>query len=432
MQQLYIFKNYFCLILLLSGISTFSQNYTDGIFVLNEGGAGSNNSSVSFIKNNTVTNNIYGTVNPGAGALGDTGQSIAFNGDYAYIVLNISNKIKVVNRVTFALVATISTGLNNPRYMAFSNGKGFVTNWGSGGITTDDYIAVVNLESNTIESTIPVAEGVERIQEINGKLYAAHLGGYGYGNTVTVINPDTQTVQQSITVGDCPNSMIVEGDFLYILCGGKPMWASTETYGSLVKIDLSNNTVAGTTPFPSAHPQNLRAGEGNDIYYTIDENIYKADITAGTLPSTPLFTTNPQGAYGIYGMDVIDNKIYLADAGNYVSPGHVYIYSTTGTLLENYTVGVIPNSFYKSVDGSLGVENPVALHITIAPNPTTEVFYLNTDKAAAVKLYDIQGRLVRNEIYTASGITVSGLNKGVYLVEVTIENNRSVERLVIR
>lgn len=431
MKQFYIFKNYCCLILLLSGISVFSQGYTDGVFVLNEGGAGSNNASASFIKNNAVTNGIYAAANSGAGSLGDTAQSMTFNGDYAYIVLNISNQIKIVNRVTFALVATVSTGLNNPRYMAFSNGKGFVTNWGNGGSTTDDYVAVLNLETNTVESTISLAEGVERIQEINGKLYVAHTGGYGYGTTVSVINPATLTVQQTITVGDVPNSMVVNGDFLYVLCGGRPVWASPQTYGSLVKINLATNAVVNTIPFPLQHPQNLRAGDGDDVYYSIEENVYKTDITSTTLPTTPLFTTAPQGSYGIYGMDVIDNKIYLADAGNYVSPGRVYIYNSTGSLLENYTVGVIPNSFYKA-SPSLGIENPVALQITVAPNPTSDVFYLNTDAAAAVKLYDIQGRMVKSETYSPSGINVSGMNKGVYLVEVTLDNNRNVQRLVIR
>lgn len=432
MKKLYIFKNYCCVLLLLSGASVFSQGYTDGVFVLNEGGAGSNNASASFIKNNTVTNTIYAAVNPGAGALGDTAQSIAFNGDYAYIVLNISNQVKVVNRITFELVATVSTGLRNPRYMAFSNGKGFVTNWGNAGNANDDYLAVINLATNTVESTISLAEGVERIQEINGRLYVAHMGGYGFGNTVTVVDPQALTVQQVIPVGDVPNSMLVKDGFLYVLCGGRPSWGAPQTYGSLVKIDLSDNTVAGTTAFPLAHPQNLRAGTGNDIYYSIDESVYKADITSGTFPGTPLFTTTPQGAYGIYGMDVIDGKIYLADAGNYVSPGHAYVYSSTGSLLEDYTVGVIPNSFYKSSAGSLGTDNPVALRITVAPNPATDLFYLNTDKAAEVRLYDIQGRLVKTETYSPSGINVSGMNSGVYLVEVTIENNRNVHRLVIQ
>lgn len=432
MKKLYVcLKPVTGLFLLLLNLSAFAQEYTDGILVLNEGGAGSNNSTVSFIKNNSVTNNIYGTANSGA-VLGDTGQSMSFNGDYAYIVLNISNKIKVVNRLTFELVATINTGLSNPRYMAFSNGKGFVTNWGDAGSGDDDYVAVVNLENNTIESNIALAEGVERIIETNGKLYVAHMGGYGFGNTVTVIDPVTATVSQTITVGDVPNSMFVKDGFLYVLCGGKPFWAPTETYGSLVKIDLADNTVANTMAFTATHPQNLKAGAGNSIYYTIDEAIYQADITTGTLPNMPLFSTTPQGAYGIYGMDVIDNKIYLADAGNYVAPGHVYIYDTTGSLLENYTVGVIPNSFYKSAQALGTVSHQNALQIVLAPNPASEKFYINTDKTAIVHLYDIQGRLVKNETYTVSGINVSGMNRGIYIVEITIGETKSTQRLVIK
>lgn len=424
-------KFYTFLFLLISA-AAFAQNYTDGIFVLNEGGAGSGNASVSFIANNTVTNNIYSNANPSL-TLGDTGQSISFNGDYAYIVLNISNKVEIINNVTLQHVASITTGLNNPRYIAFSNGKAFITNWGNGINTADDYIAVLNLETNTIESNIAVAEGVERILEINGKLYAAHQGGYGYGNSVTVINPATSTVEETITVGDVPNSLLVRDGFLYVLCGGKPSWSGTETFGELDKIDLTNNTVVSTIATPSQHPQNLKGGENNDIFYTIDEAVYKADITNTTLPVAPLFSLSAQGVYGIYGMDVIDNTIYVADAGNYVSPGQVYIYETDGTPVTNYTVGVIPNSFYKSTGSTAGIPNlTTALKITVAPNPATDVFYINSPSAATVKLYNIEGRLVKDEVYSVSGISVRDLSAGIYIAEITAGQTKSVQRIIIK
>lgn len=424
-------KFYPFLFLFLSGAPAFAQNYTDGIFVLNEGGAGSGNASVSFIANNTVNNNVYSTANPNL-TLGDTGQSVSFYGDYAYIVLNISNKVEVVNKVTLQHVASITTGLNNPRYIAFSNGKAFITNWGNGINTTDDYVAVLNLETNTIESNIAVAEGVERILEINGKIYAAHQGGYGYGNSITVINPVTLTVDETIAVGDVPNAMLVKDGFLYVLCGGKPSWSGTETFGELNKIDLTTNTVVSTIDMPSQHPQHLKAGEENDIYYTIDEEVFKADITAATLPVTALFSLDAQGVYGIYGMDVIDNTIYVADAGDYVSPGHVYIYQADGTPVSNYTVGIIPNSFYKSAGSTAGVANPTALKITVAPNPATDVFYLNTTSAATVKLYNIEGRLVKDEAYTIAGISVKGVSAGIYIAEITTGQAKSVQRIIIK
>src|SRR5690606_28464601 len=103
--------------------------YQYGYFVLNEGTFGNADASVTFIGDNGVVHpDIFQTVtgNP----LGDLAQSMAFEGDNAYIVVNGSNKIEVVNRFTFESEATLSSSLENPRYIAFANGKGFVSNWG--------------------------------------------------------------------------------------------------------------------------------------------------------------------------------------------------------------------------------------------------------------------------------------------------------------
>lgn len=409
--------------------SVFAQ-YTDGVFVLNEGGAGSGNASVSFLKNNTVTNNIFGLVNPTLSGLGDTGQSISFDGDYAYIVLNISNTIKVVNRTTFAYVNTISTGLDNPRYMAFANGKGFVTNWGSG---TDAFLAVVDLENMVVESSIPLAAGVERIVSANNKLYVAHQGGFGVGNTISVVNPVDEVLEQTITVRDVPNSMLVKDNTLYVLCGGKPFWYPEETDGGLVKIDLLTNTVSSTLYFPGLHPNNLEANaDFTSFYYTVDENVYTNTFDSTVLPTTSLFSLTAQGVYGIYGMDLIDDKLYIADAGDYNSPGNVYVVSTEGTLLNTYTVGVIPNSFYKA-ESNLDVFQPDSkLAVSLYPNPTSDVFYLNTTESYKLKIYDTAGRVVKQLNYTSSGVSVSDLNSGIYFVEISTESARTVQRLIIK
>ncbi|MBA9075198.1 YVTN family beta-propeller protein [Flavobacterium gossypii] len=431
MKQLYGFL--VVSLLSLSSLPVVGQTFNDGVFILNEGGAGSNNASVSFLSNTgNLQNNIYATVNPTAGALGDTAQSINVNGDYAYIVVNISNTIKIVNKETFQYVATISTGLNNPRYIAFSNGKGYVTNWGSGGSATDDYVAVINLSNNTIEANIALPEGVERILEINGKLYVAHQGGYGYGNTVSVINPTTNTLEQTIQVGDVPNSMVEKDGILYVLCGGKPSWAGTETYGALVKINTTTNTVIGQMDFPQEHPSNLKI-DGTDMYYGIDADVFKATTTSNVVPTTPFFTLPPQNLYGIYGMEIINNKIYVGDAVNYVADGKVYVHSTTdGALLNTYTVGKLPNAFLKAVDSNLGTREHAKLDIALYPNPATDQFYINTDQPATIKMYDMSGRLVKNQAYAVSGVAISELNPGMYVVEITIDNVRSVQKIIKR
>ena len=322
-------------------------SYDNGVLILNQGGFGHGDASVSYLSEDFTTqqNNIFSIVNPTI-TLGDTGQDVGLYQNLAFIVLNYSNKIEVVNRYTMAHVSTISSGLNNPRYIAFSNGKGFVTNWGDGGSTSDDYVAVLNLSTYAVSSTIPVAEGPERIVENDNKLYVAHAGGYGYGSTISVINATNNTLSTTINVGDVPNSLEVNNGSLYVICGGKPSYAPTETAGKFVKINLTNNSVASTLNFPAAtHPSNLDLVD-NTVFYTVDSSIYKSTLTAATLPTTALFSTTAQGVYGVYSFAVHNDKIYVGDAADYNSNGKVYVYSSTGSLEHSYTVGVIPAGFY--------------------------------------------------------------------------------------
>jgi YVTN family beta-propeller protein len=322
-----------------------SGAYADGVLILNQGGFQAGNSEVSFLSNDMeLENTIFSAVNTTM-TLGDTGQDMGLNGEFAYIVVNNSQKVEVVHRYTFEHHATITTGLNNPRYIAFSGDKAYVTNWGDGTSTSDDFVAVIDLNTNAVTSTIPVAEGPERIIAENGKLYVAHYGGYGYGNTVTVINAANNTIQTTIEVGDLPNSLEVADGKLYVMSAGMPSWAGTETFGQLDVINLATNAVANTLEFDAMHPSNLDI-EGASLYYTAGSEIYKMDIAATSLPVAPLFTTTEQGAYGVYSFAVRNGHIYLGDAGDYNSNGKVYVHSLTGDLHNTYTVGVIPAGFY--------------------------------------------------------------------------------------
>ena len=326
--------------------NTPSGAYDNGLLVLNQGGFGLDNASVSYISDAfELENNIFGTTNPEV-TLGDTGQDIGFYGENAYIVLNASNKIEIVNRYTFAHIATIEDDLVNPRYITFANNKAYVTNWGDGMSPTDDYVAVINLTTNEVTATIAVAEGPERIIEHQNKLYVSHYGGYSIGHTVTVINAANNTVQSSITTGDAPRFMVIESDVLYILSEGMPSWAGTETPGKLQIVNLSNNLVAGALDFPAgSHPTNLIAEDGQ-LYYTVDSGIYTMNDQADTLPAAPVFNTTEQGVYGVSAFEVEDNHIYVGDAVDYSANGKVYVYSLTGELHESFTVGVIPTGFY--------------------------------------------------------------------------------------
>ena len=320
--------------------------YANGIFILNEGNFGSGNSSVSFLDSATdeVQNNIFSGSNPEK-MLGDTGQSIAKNDDLIYMVLNVSNKIEVVNAVTFKTVGTIETGLNSPRYISFANGNAYVTNWGDGFNVEDDFIAVYRLSDLSLITKISVPEGPEEIIENNGSLYVSHTGGYGFGNTISVIDSNSNKLIETIQVGDLPKSMAIMDGSLWILCSGLPNYASEETAGEIIKISLSNNEIVSAMKFANAtdHPSNLKI-DGNLVYYTLGKSLFGFATNGTELPTSAFIEMSEVDV--LYGLEIIDNTGYVTSATkDFTSNGSLLIYNLlTGNFVQSYSVGINPNA----------------------------------------------------------------------------------------
>lgn len=72
------------------------------------------------------------------------------------------------------------------------------------------------------------------------------------------------------------------------------------------------------------------------------------------------------------------------------------------------------------------------LHLKVQPNPTGDVFFINTDKPSQVKLYDLSGRMVKSEDYSASGISVEGLEPATYVVEITTGDKKQTQKIVVK
>lgn len=72
------------------------------------------------------------------------------------------------------------------------------------------------------------------------------------------------------------------------------------------------------------------------------------------------------------------------------------------------------------------------LQLKVHPNPTGDVFFINTDKPSQVKLYDLTGRLVKTENYSASGISVEGLKPETYVVEITTGDKKQTQKIVVK
>ena len=163
-------------------------DYENGILISGEG-SGAGSGSISYVSDDisTVQHEIYSAVNTGK-ELGTYLQSVAFDAANAYICVDQSNSITIVDRYTFEEKGIISDGLILPRYITIENGVGYATNWGSAMDGTDDFVAVIDIDTYEVTSTIAVGNGPERIVAENGKLYVSHKGAWTTNNVVTVID----------------------------------------------------------------------------------------------------------------------------------------------------------------------------------------------------------------------------------------------------
>lgn len=405
---------------------------TSGVLVLNEGGAGSGNAEVSLIDNQgNITNNYFGGHNNNA-SLGDVAQDIKIYGDKIFIVLNVSNTIKVINKNDFSLITTITSNLNNPRYIAFKDNKAYVTNWGTSS-TTDDYVAVYDLSNYNYLSSIPVGGGAEKIFYKDNRFYVLLKGGFGLNKYMDIINGQTNTVEQQINVGDSPNSIFEKDNLLYIMSSGNP-YAPTAN-GTLTVFDTTTQTTSSTLTFPTGSKPSYMDTDGTNIYYMMDTSIYKTSISSPSITTTAIAVTPITGWGGAYGFNVVNNKIYVADPSGYVAAGKILTYDLQGSLLSTSTVGFFPNQIiaYNVNSGSLGTsETKKASAISIYPNPTSDKFFIKGVQNAKIKVMDMSGRIVIDTQYNQNGVNVNSLSKGTYLVNITEGDNKSIEKLIIQ
>ncbi len=309
--------------------------YENGFLVLNEGSQTAG--TVTYISEDLQTSEqaIYQAVN-GSDDLGNYVQSIFFDGDLAYIISNGSNLITVVNRYTFELVGKVDSGLNVPRYGVVENGKAYVTNQADFSTNEDDYVAIIDLESLVVEETVVIGDAVEFIEAENGMLYIQNAT-YGTGNHISVFNPTTNEIETTLETEAGLDSFEIEENAIYALSSGALEKFNLNTLALESSIELN---------YEEGGAHNLDI-EDNQIYFTVSSSVYRMEINNENAPENTLLSYNTTSQYGtMYGFEVKDDKIYIAEGGDFASDSFVEVYDLQGNLLNNITVGVGPNGFY--------------------------------------------------------------------------------------
>jgi len=327
---------------------------TDGVFIVNEGNFMYENASISYYdpKNKKIYNDVFFKEN--GVPIGDVAQSMIIKDSLAYIVVNNSGRIYVINANTFKLKAKI-TGFTSPRYMHFSNNNIVYV--------SDLYaksISIVNIKDQSINGSINLIKGTglnqynaEQMVQFKNMLIT---NCWSYGKTLLFINTETGEVIDTMEVGRQPQSLVIDKyNKLWVLTDGG-IEGSSFGYEipSLRRIDIEKRQTEFILLLNDGdHPSELCMNHAKDSLFYINRHVYCLPIQSEEQPILFIhskYKENYGGYYGL-GVDPSNADIYVADAKDMIQNGSVYRYSRQGELLDSFNVGIIPGSFcFKSND----------------------------------------------------------------------------------
>ena len=323
----------------------------EGFFIVNEGGFGNGNTSISFFDREaeTASNNLFSTAN--GIPLGDQAQSMTLHDDKGFIVVQNSGKIEVVDEDEFTIISTITEGIISPRYfVGHSAIKGYVSDWGVDGVSGT--VKVIDLRTYEVTKTIDTGQGTNELIIQGDNLYAVNSGGFGRADELVIIDTQTDEISNTITITDNPNSLRIDNEGnIWIATSGHTAFdpdtfeviETESTTGAIVKVSQSGQvlqTLSVDEVGFSKSPGRLNINNaGDQVYYSYSGAIYSMSINATELPAAPFIN---KSFYG-FSVDPTDNTIIGCVAPDFSSSGDIEIYSEAGSLLTTYTVGIGPN-----------------------------------------------------------------------------------------
>ncbi|MDE7420771.1 MAG: hypothetical protein K2N35_11235 [Muribaculaceae bacterium] len=314
----------------------------EGAFVLNQGNYGKQiEGSLTLIdySSKSASQNLFQRAN--GRSLGSTPQGAVAYGGKIYLAIYESNVIEIIDRTTFKSLKQISLSDaegQSPRSLIAKDGKVYVSMF-------NGYVSRLDTLSLTIDKSVKVGPNPE-IMAIKGDyLYVPNSEGMNYpnyGTTASKINLKSFSVEKTFDVGLNPCQFASNGTDLFLLCTGN----YGDTQSKIYRIDNNDNST-------EVDVATLMAIKDNKLYYINAPYFGVTDITYTTYDIASGSKTKMIGDNGVdspagLGVDPINGNIvvtsYSIDNGvaSYATDGYAKVYSSNGSLLNRYDVGVGP------------------------------------------------------------------------------------------
>lgn len=332
-----------------------------GMYLLNEGNMGSNKSTLDYLDmaEGQYYRNIYASRNPDVALeLGDVGNDIQVYGGRLWAVINCSNKVEVMDVASGRRIGQVD--IPNCRYIAFADGKAYITSYVGpvqAGASTAVRGAVYEVDTASLRITARCTVGYQPDGIcIDGEnIYVANSGGYltgVYDQMLSVVNRATMRQVRQIAVGlnlhqvglDSEGKLWVSsrGDYedvpsrLHVLrpIGRNGQMELTDT----LDIPCSRFCMAGDSLYYFSAGWSNQLQRNTVTYGIINTRTLQRVSSSFITDGTERTITIP---YGLI-VHPVTREIFITDAKNYVSSGHLHCYSARGERLWSVRTGDIP------------------------------------------------------------------------------------------
>lgn len=316
---------------------------TTGLYIMSEGNFNANEAMLSYysFSENKATTDFYRNVN--GNDLGGVGNDILLYGGKIYMVVNVSSYVQVADAFTAKAIKKLefTDGAVNrwPRYAVGYKNKVLVS-------STDGTVAVIDTTTLNVDKWIKVGSNPEGLAVVGERLYVANSGGYSatFDSTLSVVDLNTMAETQKFKVGINPGFVTADNSGnIYVACGGN----YDDVNPSLVKFSTATNSVvkaADTAIGKIRYYDGLLYATGG--YYgsknvrTLNTTDFKETRSNFVTDGTAII--NP---YGV-NIDPETGDVYVTDAKNFLSTGHVFCFDKNGKKKFDFSVApaVGPNT----------------------------------------------------------------------------------------
>ena len=315
------------------------------VFILCEGLYQANNADITAYRSDSLlcTGEYY--LRQNGQYLGDTGQDILYHEDYLYVSVYGSSYVakldmdgKELTRYSF----TAEEG--QPRYLAAQGDYIYVTLYSG-------KVAKMRADDLSVVDYAPVGKNPEDVVVHKDQLLVAN-SGWGYDNTLTVIDMASFDSIATITVEWNPQQLVVAGDSVFVLANGlyDENWNCDYPLQSVNVEERTARTIAYATRavaydgtlYLCYSTTDWTTYETRNTFFTYD--VERAQVSNATFlqGDTEELTSN-----SVYMMEVNpkNGDLYIGLAGNkFVSSGMIHRYSADGRLIHRFDVqGANPN-----------------------------------------------------------------------------------------